>query len=132
MATIRVRPTAGNVAGTPRRVSTAPKLGQAPTVSPEQAAAALSRARPLALSSLLSGLTALTLVVIGDPYWLSVPCAGIAMLVGLLVNRRISDAHPASHVGVMLGVVALFLWLIVDVVLGLILGFEFSLFMAHP
>jgi|GEM_PF-3015623 len=80
--------------------------------------------------SVLLVAVSLSMIVVGDPYWLAGPSAVGAILLAQLVLYRFDERQLSGLIGSSLGICALLIWLVINVALHYIVGFDFSLFAA--
>lgn len=81
-----------------------------------------------ASTSLCFAIVAVGTVLVGGGYLLAAPaCAIAAVALAQLVLYRYNERQPAALIGNALGMCALLLWLIIDLIVGRLIGFDFSL-----
>jgi len=100
---------------------------QLPTPPTGRQPSSLYRLTPTGAASFVAAVTGVGLLIIGNPYWLSLVASLAAVASGVYVIRRARDDDVTAHIGATVGILNLLLWLVIDVLLGVLGGVEFSI-----
>lgn len=80
----------------------------------------------LGSASLLLACVAIGLTLCADPYWLAGPTALVAIVLAQFVLGRYNESQLWALLASALGMCSLMLWLVIDIVMRYMLGFDFS------
>lgn len=77
--------------------------------------------------ALILSLGAIVTMMLGDPYAITAPLALLGALLGWWVLKRVDESQPAALAANSLGLCALMLWVMIDLIVWYGVGYHFSL-----